>query len=180
MNIFLTTKRMHLISFNDTDHHLIKELDSDPDVVRFISNGIPSDDREVNRAMSVFLNSYEQYENKFGYWKVINKETQSFMGWFHLRPLKSNPSDLSNLEIGYRLIKTYWGKGFATEGSLALIEYAKSFPETKQIWANTMLANKASLHVMQKIGLSFDHEEIYEDFPGDDKRSVWYRLVIKK
>jgi RimJ/RimL family protein N-acetyltransferase len=179
MEIYLKTDRMIFQEFEKNDHILIKELDSDPDVMRYISNGIPSDEKEVNRAMNIFLTFNKRYNYELGYWKVLDKDTSEFMGWFHLRPLKSNLEALENIELGYRLKKKFWGKGYATEGSLALIEKAKDFSYIKKIWAQAMKKNTSSINVMKKVGMKFNHDDIYDQWPGEDKESVWYVLEFK-
>jgi len=178
MKIYLETERMIFLNFEKEDHALIQDLDSDPDVVRYISDGIPSDESEVNRAMNIFLTFNERYKQKFGFWKAINKDTEEFMGWFHFRPLKSNLEDLDNIELGYRLKKKFWAKGYATEGSRALIDNAKKELNIKKIWAHAMLGNTSSINVMKKVGLIHDYDDVYEQWPGDDKRCVWYSLEL--
>lgn len=89
-----------------------------------------------------------------------------------------NIDNFSKLEIGYRLKKEFWGKGYATEVSKKLIQYAINSLDVSEVWALSMKANKASQKVMKKCGLEFFREDIYEDFPGEDKSSVWYKLEV--
>ena len=175
---YLSTNRMKLVEFTQQDCSLIRDLDSDPEVMKYLTDGKPSDETEVNRAIGVFLDYTKKYHHKFGYWKALDQKTDEFIGWFHFRPLKSELNNLEKIELGYRLRKKYWGKGLATEGSLALIE--KGFDElnVKEVWALTMKANKASQRVMEKAGLSFSHEDKFLDFPGEDKTCVWYALKL--
>lgn len=176
MKPYLETDRMIFLNFEKDDRPLIKELDSNPDVVRYTSHGIPSDDVEVDRVMKIFLTINKKFEEKFGVWKVVNKESNEFMGWFHFRPLKSNMEDITNIELGYRFRKKFWGQGFATEGSQALIHKGFNELNVKKVWAHAMLGNSASINVMKKAGLIFDYDDIYEAWPGEDKRCVWYSL----
>lgn len=175
MSIYLETQRLYLRNFKESDRDFIKRLDSDPDVVRHISNGIPSDDKEVDRAMGVFLTYQKNYHNKYGYWLATLKETDQTIGWFHLRPLKSDPENTKELELGYRLLKSAWGKGFATEICQKLIEKAWDLG-ANNVWAHAMKANMGSIKVMEKCGLKFDREDRYEEYPGEDKACVWYVL----
>lgn len=169
---------MKFLNFEKDDYSLIRELDNDPDVMRFITNGIPSNEKEVKRALNIFLTYNKSYNHKFGYWKALCKDTDKFLGWFHFRPLKSNLDDIENIELGYRLMKDSWGQGYATEGSRALIDKAKKELVVKKVWAQTMLQNTSSINVMKKIGLTFEYEDTYEQWPGEDKRCVWYSLKI--
>lgn len=178
MNLFLKSKRIDLFEFEDHDHNLIKELDGDPEVMKYITNGNISNDAEVNRAIGIFTSWTKKYNARYGYWKAIERDSGEFIGWFHLRPLKDDINNLDNLEIGYRLLKKYWGKGYATEVSRKLIQYAVNKLDVKEIWALAMKENHASQAVMKKCLLEFERDDRYEDFPGDDKSSVWYRLKI--
>lgn len=177
MNIFLETPRLLLRDFVPEDAEFIQNLDSDPEVMRYLTNGIPSNRKEVARVMSIFLNSKIQYQGKMGYWIVIEKSSNEVFGWFHLRPLKEEPENFKKLELGYRFQKSHWGKGYATEGSRALIERAKEL-QIEEIWAHTMSKNAASINVMKKCGLEFSYDDIYEPFPGEDKSCVWYKMVL--
>lgn len=172
---------MNLIEFEANDHELIRDLDSDPEVVKFTSNGVPSDDTEVERVIAVILQLKQESNGIFGVWKAINKSTGEFMGWLHFRPLKSDPKNFKVIELGYRFKKEFWGQGFATEGSKALIN--KGFNElgVEEVWAHAMIENTASINVMKKCGLVFQREEIYDEWAGKDKRCVWYiRSVLAK
>ena len=171
--MYLETERLLLEEFTAHDFEFIQRLDRSPQVMKFISNGIPADLKENNRAMNIFLNYNKEYQHKFGYWKVIEKETQNILGWFHLRPLKSAPKNLDEVELGYRFLESAWGKGYATEGSKALLLKAKEL-KVKKLWAQAMKNNESSTNVMKKIGMTFSHVDKYEDWPGEDKTTVWY------
>lgn len=178
MKIYLETPQIILREFVESDWHHIKDLDSDPEVMKFLTNGIPSPDSEVDRAMGVFLSMNKKWKGKFGFWVALEKETQEFMGWFHLRPLKSDPDNTSLLELGYRLKKNFWGKGIGTEGSLALIYKAKKEYGIKEFCAQTLATNLPSQNVMKKCGMTLWKEDTYPEFPGEEKRLVWYKMAF--
>jgi len=96
------------------------------------------------------LHYYARFEG-FGRWAAIERSTGAFLGWFELRPAEGARPD--DVELGYRLRKSAWGKGYATEGSRALID--KDFAElgVQRVWAQTMAVNAASRRVMEKSGL---------------------------
>jgi RimJ/RimL family protein N-acetyltransferase len=132
----------------------------------------------LEKTMPRFLATYDQYKH-FGFWAAIEKTSGAFMGWFHFRPYRENPEET---ELGYRLKKAYWGQGFATEGSEALIK--KGFREVgvTKVVATTMSANVRSRRVMEKIGLRFECEYVYpgEPFPGwsaEDCMEVKYGMT---
>jgi RimJ/RimL family protein N-acetyltransferase len=151
MQVFLETQRLVLRRFSMADADNLVSLDADPDVMRFVTGGIPtSRDKIENETLSAFLGYYERYEG-YGFWAVIEKATGEFLGWFHFRPGEgSAPGEVA---LGYRLRKSAWGKGYATEGSRALI--GKGFTEfgVQRVVAEAMAVNTASRRVMEKAGL---------------------------
>jgi RimJ/RimL family protein N-acetyltransferase len=151
MQVFLETQRLVLRRFSMNDVDNLVNLDADPDVMRFITGGVPTSRDEIeNEVLPAFLGYYERYEG-YGFWAVIEKEAGEFLGWFHFRPrADAAPGEV---ELGYRLRKSAWGKGYATEGSRALIR--KGFTElgVQRVTAEAMAVNTASRRVMEKAGL---------------------------
>ena len=152
MHVFLETERLILRRFTAGDVDNLVGLDADPDVMRFVSGGTPtSRDAIENEFLPAFLGYYQRYQ-AFGFWAAIEKPTGDFLGWFHFRPRHGSAPD--QVELGYRMRKSAWGKGYATEGSRALIR--KGFTESgvQCVTAEAMAANIASRRVMEKAGLS--------------------------
>ena len=151
--VFLETQRLLLRRFTQEDSQNLVELDSDPEVMRFINGGraTPRDEIE-NDVLPAFLGHYERYAG-YGFWAAVEKPTGRFVGWFHLRPAEGAPP--GELELGYRLRRSAWGKGYATEGSRALIDKAFAELGVERVVASTMVVNVASRRVMEKAGLRF-------------------------
>jgi RimJ/RimL family protein N-acetyltransferase len=170
MIIYLETERLILrrLTVDDADHLL--ELDSDPDVVRFTHTQPPADSRDVRERVLPRLLAYYETSDHYGYWAAVEKASQTFIGWFHFRPARDNPEDI---DLGYRLLPSARGKGYATEGSLALIR--KGFTElgTQRVVASALAANGASIRVMEKAGLRLEKKYIYE---GNSQEAVKYVL----
>jgi RimJ/RimL family protein N-acetyltransferase len=155
MQVFLRTDRLMLRRFTEADEDNLFELNSDPEVMRFLTGGKPTPRDVVRTAIiPVFLGYYEQFEG-FGFWAAVEIATGQFLGWFHFRPpLKDEDRDEDGVaELGYRLRRSAWGKGYATEGSRALID--KGFTEfgVRRVVAETMAANGGSRRVLEKSGL---------------------------
>jgi RimJ/RimL family protein N-acetyltransferase len=167
MRIFLETDRLTLRRFTAADEDNLFELNSDPEVMRFLAGGRPTPrDTVRTRTIPTFLGYYERFEG-FGFWAADEKATGQFLGWFHFRPPlpdASPPGWLADgqIELGYRLRRVCWGKGYATEGSRALID--KGFAEfgVQRVVAETMTDNRASRRVLEKSGLT-----LAGTFPGD-------------
>lgn len=178
MEIFLETKRLLLRRFNEDDVDNLVELDSDPDVMRFINGGRPTPRREVETdLLPAFLEYYERFAG-YGFWAAVEKSTGQFVGWFHFRPATDAPP--GEVELGYRLRKAAWGKGYATEGSRALIEKGFRDLDVQRVVANTMVVNSPSRRVMEKAGLKFVRifdAEWPEKIEGDEEGDVEYALL---
>ncbi len=159
MQVFLETDRLTLRRFTEADEGNLFELNSDPEVMRFLNGGKPTPRDEVRtRIIPVFLGYYERSEG-FGFWAAVETATGQFLGWFHFRqPLGDAdiPAGWDGdgvAELGYRLRRSAWGQGYATEGSRALID--KGFTEfgVRRVVAETLAANGGSRRVLEKSGL---------------------------
>jgi RimJ/RimL family protein N-acetyltransferase len=178
MWVFLETERLLLRRFTESDVANLHDLDGDPEVMRFINGGKPTP-RDVIREETLprFLRAYERFEG-FGVWATIERSTGEFVGWFEFYPSKdAGPEEV---ELGYRLRRSAWGKGYAKEGSRALIR--KGFTElgVQTVVAETMAVNTASRRVMEKAGLTYVrtfHQEWPERIEGEEHGDVEYALT---
>jgi RimJ/RimL family protein N-acetyltransferase len=160
---YLRTDRLVLRKFTSADVDLLVELDSDPDVMRFVPGGGPTSRAEiVDDYLPAFLSYYDRYAG-FGFWAAVERESGEFIGWFHMRPAPQDPPD--EVELGYRLRRAAWGRGYATEGSRALI--AKAFGElgVRRVHAETMVVHSASRAVMERAGLRYVRT-FHQPIPG--------------
>ena len=93
-----------------------------------------------NEILPRFLRDYESFDG-LGTWVIVEKSTGEFLGWFGLQPL----DERGDVELGYRLRRSAWGKGYATEGSRALIQ--KGFTDLvvrgRRRWRSTWLSGRS-------------------------------------
>jgi len=178
MHVELETERLWLRRFTAGDVALLAELDSDPAVMRFITGGRATPREEIEREiLPAWLGWYEQAAG-YGFWAAIERASGAFVGWFHLRPGAGAPP--SEPELGYRLRAASWGRGFATEGSRALIDRAFRELGAERVTAETMAVNAASRRVMEKAGLRYVrtfHQEWPDVIEGDEHGDVEYALT---
>ena len=170
--IFLETDRLILRQLTDADVDLLVDLDSDPDVTFFITGGVPEFSESMLRH---WLTEYERWPS-YGTWAVIERESDDFIGWFHLRPEDGRDDEP---ELGYRFKRAAWGKGYATEGSRALIDKAFAELGAARVFACAMAINAASRRVMEKSGLRFVrlfHADWPYRIPGDEHGDVEYSI----
>lgn len=177
MQVYLETERMVLRRFTEADVDNLVELDADPAVMHFITGGRPTPRDEIQHdILPHFLRYYDRFAG-YGFWAAMEKSSGDFLGWFHFRPREGASPD--EPELGYRLRRSAWGKGYATEGSRALIR--KGFAElgVRRVVAETMVVNVASRRVMEKSGLTLVRT-FHQDWPdvieGGEHGDVEYAL----
>ena len=176
-NLLLQTERLYLREFRLGDATRLFDLDSDPEVMRFISKGEPTSMARIrDEILPRFLAYYEQTPPR-GFWAAHGRDDE-FIGWFHLRPDKITPEEM---ELGYRLKRSAWGRGLATEGARALIARGFGNWNYPKISARTLIINLASRRVMEKAGLGFEHDFTWgaDALPGwteEERRAVKYSL----
>lgn len=178
MHVFLETERLILRQFTAEDVELLVQLDSDPEVMRYLTGGPPTPREVLEHDHIPHYLQYHRESAGFGFWVALEKETGAFLGWFHFRPNEGDPAD--EPELGYRLVRSAWGKGYATEGSRAIIR--KGFEEfgVRRVYATTMTVNTGSRRVMEKSGLSFVRT-FFMDWPdvidGSEHGDVEYAIT---
>lgn len=153
MRVYLETARLTLRRLTEADVDNLFALDSDPAVMRFLSGGAPTPREVIAREiLPRFLGYYERYAGMYGVWAAIEKASGDFVGWFSFHP--QDDGTPGEAALGYRLRRSAWGKGYATEGARALIR--KGFTElgAARVIAATYQDNLASRRVMEKAGLT--------------------------
>jgi RimJ/RimL family protein N-acetyltransferase len=177
VDVFIETERMVLRQFTMDDVDAVLALDSDPAVRTFVEDGEPVNRDEVTITIEHWLRYYERSDD-YGFWAAIEKSSGEFLGWFHFRPRQGTPSD--EPELGYRLVSSAWGKGYATEGSRALIDKGFASPAVSRVVAGTLAAHTASRRVMERSGLR--HTRTFPTewpvrLPGDEHGEVEYAIT---
>lgn len=175
----LRTARLDLLDFTADDADLLVELDADAEVMHHITGGLPTPrDEVVTDILPAFLAYPRRYPQGYGFWKAVERSTGEFVGWFHLRPGDGHPVD--EPELGYRLRRSAWGRGLATEGSRALVDAAFERMGARRVVAETMVVHTASWRVMEKAGLRLArtfHADWPYPIPGDELGDVEYAIT---
>lgn len=155
MRIF-QTERLKLIPLEKSDDENLYSLTSDPDVMKFIRK-VDTDIFQAKKKVKELL----EYSLKFpdyGMWMIRDLKTEEFIGFVILINIDLNPN--YPVEIGYRLHKKFWNKGFATEAASEIKKYAEE--ELKiNICAITIQENLGSQNVLNKLGLKYKEDRIY-------------------
>lgn len=168
MDNSLETPRLILRRLTVNDIDCLVALDRDPEVMRFITGGIPSSYEAISAKFLPYAMSYNGGADNLGFWAVIEKFSDEFVGWIFLRPESDfellqqlNLAEADALELGYRLRKTSWGKGYTTEAALLLVGKVLAELETAIVNAWALAENRASIAVMKKVGLRREQEYVF-------------------
>jgi RimJ/RimL family protein N-acetyltransferase len=164
----IETERLVLRPFGPGDVEGLVALDSDPDVQRFsdpLAEHIPRDVEVLRRyviatGLPVLMTTGDPREDR-GFWAVDEQATGRFLGWFHLK----HDDRPEAPELGYRLVPEGRGKGYATEGSRALIDLAFADRDVELVWAHTLRDNVASRRVLERLGMTYREDADYGGLP---------------
>jgi [ribosomal protein S5]-alanine N-acetyltransferase len=146
---WLETLRLELRAFVPGDFDDMVRLDSDPRVMKYIADGKPASRNAVAQRLKRFLRYPTLYPD-LGVWRTARRDNGRFVGWFALNYAGRS----TDIEIGYRLLPEAWGRGFATEGAAALLDYAFDDLGLDRVIGVTHPGNKASQRVLMKAGLA--------------------------
>ncbi|HKW29872.1 MAG TPA: GNAT family N-acetyltransferase [Verrucomicrobiae bacterium] len=164
--ISLETERTYFRRFRVEDAQISFELDRDREVMRFISKAHPTPLARIqDKFIPRFLDYYKPTPPR-GFWAAHLRDDDKFIGWFDLRPDRIAPGEM---ELGYRLKRSVWGRGLATEGALALLKRALGEWGWAKVCARTLVGHLASRRVMERAGLTFGAGFNYEE----DVLPVW-------
>jgi len=159
MKVILTTLRLYLREFIIEDGQHFYILNKDPQVIKY--TGDPPF-KSVAEAEG-FIKNYSAYTDYgYGRWAVCLKENDEFIGFCGL---KYHPKEQIT-EVGFRISKNYWNKGYATESTLACIEYGFKTLKLDTIYAHVHIKNIASHRVIEKCGLTFVKKFMYDKLPA--------------
>ena len=144
----LETERLVLRLFTPDDVQAMYDLNSDPEVVRYAEAAPVRDLREAREKLeSGPLADYAKYG--YGRFAVEDRATGEVIGFCGIKYIP----EIGLPEIGYRLMKSYWGRGLCTEAALACVEYARDDLGIKKLVALIMPENVASIRVAEKLGM---------------------------
>lgn len=174
----LRTQRLRLHRFTESDVDLLVELDGDPQVMRFLTGGRPTPREVVERQTLPRILRYYRCHPGFGTWAAVEHAGGAFVGWFALGPRGGGQP--GEVELGYRLRRAFWGRGYATEGASALIHRGFTELGVQRVMAQTMTVNAASRRVLRRCGLTFVRTFFLqwpEQIDGGEHGDVEYALT---
>lgn len=172
----LTTERLLLRQWRADDLPHFAALNQDPEVMRHFP-GLLS----VEESQRLAENIQNELQSKpYGLWAVEVKAGAPFIGFVGLHAADFPASFTPCIEIGWRLASAHWGKGFAYEAALRVLDYAFADLKLSELVSFTAVENLRSQKLMKKLGMrhdaggDFEHPKLP---PGHRLRPhVLYRL----
>ena len=159
MHVVFETPRLILGQFTEQDAPLILQLNSDPEIVKYVHEPVLTTEEQARKIMIDSI--LPQYKNNLGRWATYTKSNNEFIGWCGL---KYRP-DLDEIDLGYRLKRSAWGKGYATEAARHTLDHGLNNLDLPVITGRAHVENLASIKVLEKIGMRFTREEVMDDCP---------------
>ncbi|PXW34028.1 UNVERIFIED_CONTAM: RimJ/RimL family protein N-acetyltransferase [Williamsia faeni] len=188
--LIIETDRLVLRPVSHLDADQLVELDSDPAVMRYVTGGTPTP-REVIEQWTIPRAVAEAtHRNGAGLWVALDRldlvaarsvghpePASSFIGWFAVRAPRH--SSESEFELSYRLCRSSWGRGLATEGARALVQQTFDDRSVRRLFAGTMAVNTASRRVMENCGLRLIrlHDCADTSIAGSERGEVEYEIL---
>lgn len=161
--IEIETERLYLRRWKEADLEPFVRMNQDQGVMKYFPSTLSAE-----KTQWLFdLIQKEFSECGFSLYAVEEKSSESFIGFTGFHRATLDVEFCPCIEIGWRLDKPFWNKGYASEAAAACLKHGFNVLGFDEIYSYTAIENKASQRVMQKIGLSteryFDHPEITED-----------------
>jgi len=175
MKIHIETDRLFMRDMMDEDVHGIYQMDSDAEVHKFLGNRPISTLAEAQKYIDSVKEQYTA--NGIGRWAVVEKESGDFIGWSGFRLITDEVAGRTNYyDLGYRFLKKYWGKGYATETAIASLNHGFSKLNYNEICGIADIGHTASNAILQKIGLVKQKVFLYDGTPHNFyslEKSAW-------
>lgn len=164
-DIILETERLIIREHVLSDAPFFFTLNSNYNVVKYTGDSSFKMIAEAEKIVQYVMNQYK--ENGYGRWLVAEKETGNPIGWCGLK----FHTDTKETDIGYRLLESAWGKGYATESAKACIDYGFNHFNLNRIIGDAIKENTASINVFKKLGMTYLKDSLL-----DNIESVVYEL----
>jgi RimJ/RimL family protein N-acetyltransferase len=170
----LRTERLLMRRWREADRSPFAAMNADPEVMRYFPalQDRATSDASVDRFERLFD------EQGFGLWALETVDGGDLIGFTGLNPMPDGVPGAGGIEVGWRLVSSAWGHGYATEAARAALAVAFDGLRLREIWSMTAVLNIPSQRVMQRLGMtpyaSFDHPRVPEGHPV--RPHVAYRL----
>ncbi|MBF2702677.1 GNAT family N-acetyltransferase [Listeria welshimeri] len=172
--IYFETKRLIARDYLPSDYLPFSEMNADKDVMKYFPSILTKQESDA------FLDRNQQELTTFGYglFAIEEKSSNEFIGFVGFHEASFEASFTPCIEIGWRLKKSAWNQGYATEAAKSALIFAKENTLIDEVYSFTAVLNKPSEYVMKKIQLTkiatFEHPALIDGDPL--KPHVLYKM----
>ncbi|WP_163653497.1 GNAT family N-acetyltransferase [Listeria sp. PSOL-1] len=150
--IYFETKRLLATSYTEADLPHFSAMNSDKEIMRYFPNTLT----HAESLAQICAIQKEIDTVGYGLFAIRMKENDQFIGFTGLHQITFQMDFTPATEISWRLARSHWNQGLATEAALAVIQFAKTKTDLKELYSLTAKLNKSSIRVMEKVGLSYE------------------------
>ena len=150
----LETERSRLRQWQDSDYPVFADINADPEVMKFYPKTLTQveSDEMANKIKSLIS------QRGWGFWALEQKQDNKFIGFVGLHEPTYELPVSPCVEIGWRLSRAHWGKGFATEAGRAALKFAFETLQLSRIYSFASVQNQKSRSVMERLKMSNTHQ----------------------
>ena len=163
--VIVETDRLIVRPFQLSDANAMNHIFGDPEVMHFGSGTLTPE--QVHDWLHDCLKNYRQ-KSGIGPWAVIEKSNEEVIGYcglFYFPDVCGQPET----EIGYRLARPYWGRGYATEAARAVLNYAFNVLRMPRLIAIIDPLNVRSIRVVEKLGMYYEKDVMFKGYTHPDQ-----------
>ena len=170
------TDRLQLRQWLPEDLAAFAEMNADPEVMKFLPGVMTREDSDHFQSSRI-----DRHFLDYGYgpWAVERKDTNEFIGYVGLMWQTFDSSFTPALEVGWRLARQHWGRGFATEAGRRSLAIAFDVVNESEVVSMTVPQNTRSRAVMRRIGMTYDAADDF-DHPRFGEGDALRRHVLHR
>ena len=168
MTTSLRTARLTLRPWHESDKSAFAALNADPEVAADLGGPLSraASDAKLDRYCAIF--------ERHGVSRLAIEDAHAFVGYAGVMPSRPDHPLGLHMEIGWRLVRSAWGKGYATEAARAVLEDAFARLGVREVLAYAAANNARSQAVMERLGMRRDPSRDFDTLYGD---TPWHGLV---
>lgn len=169
------SERLVLRDWRESDRLPWAAMNADPEVREYC--GPPGTTEDAVASVRGFQDDLDQ--NGFGFWAVEVRASGEFIGFTGL-DVVDDGMPFTGVEVGWRLARSAWGHGYATEAAMVALEHGFATVGLPEILAVTTTTNLRSQAVMRRIGMTYDPAKDFDDPDAEEgplRRAVLYRKL---
>ena len=152
----LTTERLLLRRWREQDVEPFAAICADPEVMQYIGSGAVRSCEQTRASVAAFEQEWD--EKGYGLFALELRESGELIGFTGLSEPKFLPEIMPAVEIGWRLARSSWGNGYATEAARATLRFGLTTLRLPELVSIYQVENEASARIMSKLGMKFDRD----------------------